>query len=90
MFLKKRPTVTEFVDDFAFDINDQYAMNQDSFMIAVAADNYLDGPKSDPRFVKWVATLQSSTDDSLKVVHYPMHRCTIEELAKFYPTEKSA
>ena len=41
-------------------------------MIAVAAESYLKGPKSDPRFVKWVASYQISTDVSFEVKHYPM------------------
>ena len=40
MIERKRPTVTEFVNQQAFDLTDQYAMNQDSFMIAVAAESF--------------------------------------------------
>ena len=56
-------------------------------MVAVAVEHYLDGPKSDPRFVKWVASYQISTAESYEAVHYPMHRCTDEDLSKFYPPD---
>ena len=62
-------------------------MAQDEFMVAVAVEHYLDGPKSDPRFVKWVASYQISTAESYEAVHYPMHRCTDEDLNKFYPPD---
>ena len=90
MIERKRPTVTEFVNQQAFDLTDQYAMNQDSFMIAVAAESFQDGYKSDPSFVKWVASYQISTKDSHEVVHYPMHRCTDEEFTQFYPPDKQS
>ena len=54
-------------------------MNQDNFMIAAAAESFTEGSKSDPRFVKWVASYQISTENSYGQVHYPMHRCTDEE-----------
>ena len=62
-------------------------MNQENFMIAVAVTHYLDGPKSDPRFVKWVSSYRISTDDSSEKVHYPMHRCTDEDFSRFYPPD---
>ena len=71
----------------AFDFTEQYDMSQDVFMIAVAVENYLEGPKSDPRFVKWVASYQISTKDKFEVVNYPMHRCTDEEYDGFYPPD---
>ena len=37
---RRRPTVTEFVNEQAFELSDQYSMNEDSFMLAVAAESY--------------------------------------------------
>ena len=56
-------------------------------MIAVAAENYLTGTKSDPQYIKWVASYQISTKDSFEVVHYPMNRCTEEDYSMFYPPD---
>ena len=89
MFGRKSPTITEFVNEEAFDITEQYALNQESFMIAVAVESFLDGPKSDPRFVKWVSSFWINTEESSEVVHYPMHRCTDEEYSQFYPPKSS-
>ena len=65
-------------------------MDQDNFMIAVVAESFMTGIKSDPRFVKWVASYQISTDDSYEAIHYPMYPCTDEQYAKFYPPEERA
>ena len=56
-------------------------------MIAVAAESYLTGAKSDPRYIKWVASYIVSTEESYEAIHYPMHRCTEEDQAKFYPAD---
>ena len=58
-------------------------------MIAAAAESFTEGSKSDPRFVKWVASYQISTENSYGQVHYPMHRCTDEEFTQFYPPDQS-
>ena len=66
MLERKNPDLTTFVVEDAFDTTEQYSMDQNSFMVAVAAEHYLDGPKSDPRYVKWIASYQIGTDESFE------------------------
>ena len=57
-------------------------------MLAVAVEHFLEEtPKSDPRFVKWVSSYWITTAESSEVVHYPMHRCSDEDLIKFNPPD---
>ena len=66
MLERRSPSITEYVIEEAFDLTEQYTMDQNSFMVAVAAEHYLEGPKSDPRYVKWIASYQIGTDESFE------------------------
>lgn len=44
----------------------------------------------DPAYFKWFAQFYESRDGSFKMSEIPMHDCTEEDYANFYPPEKSS
>ena len=60
-------------------------------MIAFALENFFEGLKDYTRFVQWVAKYAYVQSDGIyKEVLYPMHKCTDEEMAKFYPPSEDS
>ena len=55
MIERKRPSIVTNIDENALIYGEEYDMREENFMIAVGADNFGQGKKDDPRFVKWVA-----------------------------------
>ena len=61
MIERKRPSIITNIDENAFIDGEEYNTQDENFMIAVGASNYITGKKDDPRYVKWVATLMKET-----------------------------
>ena len=76
MLLRSSPDVTELVTFDVFDSSHIYNVEDEDFMFAVSVEHYENGIKMDPRYVKWVANLISSTPDSFSVEHLPMSTCS--------------
>ena len=72
MLTRSRPEVVKFVENDFFDTSELYNLADEDFMFAVSVEHYKDGIKMDPRYVKWVATLISSTPDSYEEIYMPM------------------
>ena len=51
MLLRKRPDVIKFVETDAFDETVKFKTNENDFMIAASAENWLYGPRVDPRYL---------------------------------------
>lgn len=58
-------------------------------MMAFSARHWFDGAKTDTRYIYWVLTHITNSDE-YKEVNYPMHRCTNEDFEHFYPYEESS
>ena len=87
MALRYNPTLVSFVVEDVFTTEDNFALNDPefSFMIAVGLNSFYSGAKSDPTYIKWFARKFVSTDGVITNEVLPMHPCTEEDFAKFYP-----
>ena len=88
---RHNPGVNAYVEYDAF--NDlTYNTAESDFVMAVSVEDYVTGEvKQDPRFVKWFAELYRVEDGVSESKEFPMHICTDEDYAKFYPPDmKSA
>ena len=76
MLLRSSPDVTEVVAFDVFDSSHVFNVEDEDFMFAVSVEHYENGIKMDPRYVKWVAILITSTPDSFEKVFMPMSTCS--------------
>jgi len=73
----------------AFDNQDKlHLAEHDDFMMAFGLHGFYSGLKADPRYIKWVARHFISEEGRITERLIPMHPCTEEDFAKFYPPDK--
>lgn len=54
--------------------------------MAIGVSNWLNGVKSDPRYLKWIVQYYEQNDKGESIIKsYPMHVCTEADYAKFHP-----
>ena len=77
----KNPSIT--TNTRALEIGEKYDLASDDFKIAFSAATVAFEPKSDPRYMRWVArfrTVDKSIDTEEEI---PLHVCSDEEIAEF-------
>ena len=86
LILRKNPIIN--TNMFPIPENTKYALDQDEFMLAVAAENFDTGEFiNDPKYVRWVTAFWEKTDGVTSKTWYLMHPCTEEEFSRFEPPE---
>ena len=90
--LRYNPTVVSFVMEDALTAEDKFALQDQKydFMIAVGLNGFYSGPKIDPAYIKWFARKFVSINGEITNEIIPMHACTEEDFAKFYPPKPSS
>ena len=88
MLTRKNPTLIQTESDL--EVGEKFDVANSDFMIAVATEQWLTGAKDDPRYINWTM-LQTVFIDNVEYRYWwPMHPCTDEEFARFYPVEEKA
>ena len=72
MLARSQPAVVKSVENNFFDTSERYNLADEDFMFAVSLEHYKEGIKMNPRYVKWVASLITSTPDSYEEIYMPM------------------
>ena len=57
-------------------------------MMAFQVTTWLDGPKNDPYFVKWMAILWIYEENEYRTVFIPTYKCTQKDMERLYPPAK--
>ena len=84
LFMRKNPLIN--TNKFPLDVGTTYKLDQDEFMLAVAAESYDNNEYlSDPRYVRWVTALWEKKAGKMTQSWYLMHKCRDEEFEKFKP-----
>ena len=91
---KHNPSVNSFIKRDALDETDVWQYDeQDEFMMAFAVTQFpeVDIVKNDEFYVKWHADRIIQEDGVSTFSEIPMHKCTPEEMDRFYePTKASS
>ena len=78
LFRRDHPNVMTFEDLNLEDADSWFDTSKDNFMMAFALEDYYEGTKSDPRYVKWVARHIIQVEEKMNVEFYPLEPCTPE------------
>ena len=89
MLLRKRPEIVSLTDDSGIGSDYSYDTSgkEESFQLAISLKNYRTGIRNDPRYVQSVVGVEQRVDGVTKTFFYPLHPCTKNDFAKFYPVE---
>ena len=86
MINRKNPLVN--TNEVPNELGTVYETGKEDFMIAFAAVHWLEGPRTDSRFIQWTVVQENQSDgNELTLTYYPVHPCTAEDFARFYPTD---
>mmetsp|Transcript_27802 Transcript_27802/g.34542 ORF Transcript_27802/g.34542 Transcript_27802/m.34542 type:complete len:192 (-) Transcript_27802:347-922(-) len=88
LMIRKNPLITEFVDKNGIELGEKFDLGDSNFMVAVGMESWTRGMRDDPKFVHWVATVYTVTDNVSKSEYYPMHPCTDEDYSRFFPADE--
>ena len=60
-------------------------------MLGFGIENYFDGQKNDPRYIKWMVREYATNSDGEDISRYfPVRNCTAADFAKFYEPNTSS
>ena len=89
MLMRHNPSINTFVDEDAIDAGQKFSIeDQGDFMMAFQVTTWLDGPKNDPYFVKWMAILWIYEENEYRTVFIPTYECTQKDMERLYPPAK--
>ena len=88
---RKSPLITTNREKNAIGASETLATYDGDFMMAFALRHF-DGVQSlsDPRYVKWVGRVWTVTETGNSYEYYALHKCTEQDLSKFYSIENPA
>ena len=83
MLERKNPLIS--TNDVPSELSDEYDLDAEEFMMAFGLED-VNGKMllHDPDYIKWVAGIWYWTEKE-ESAFYPLHPCTDQEFAKFYP-----
>lgn len=86
--MRRNPLITINRVENAVDPTEILETTSDEFMMAFGVRSF-DGLKTytDPRYIKWVGRLWNVTEKGNAYSYYPLHRCSDDELTRFYDIE---
>ena len=89
---RHNPNVVSYNLEGDLTSEDRFDLSSDQFgfMIAAGFHGFYSGAKSDHTYIKWFARTMTSTNGVISSRIIPMHPCTDEDFAKFYPPKKSS
>ena len=74
----------------AFTDGEVFNTAEPSFMLAVGANNYYEGDKTDLRYFKWLVWYAVHDEEGSENYYYEMHPCSKEDLELFYEPEPTS
>ena len=77
--MKKDVVITQSVESDFYSASNGLNLNQAKFRFAIAAGDFYNEPRNDPRYIKWIARMDSWRDGVQTEIVLNTHTCTDED-----------
>ena len=85
---RQNPTVNTYMDREVFSPEDLFNVVDEEFMVAFSLENYnTQDSRMDTNYIKFFVQFSNMTDGKRETTEVPLHDCTDEDYARFYPVE---